>query len=79
LHVAHVGGHPGLLPLAQALAARFERFRAPHANEVEARLARTLLQDTPRRAGIYPRSVHGQRRLNQTKDERDGDAMHVVS
>jgi hypothetical protein len=45
LHVAHVGGHPGLLPLPQALAALRERLRAPHADQIKARPARPPLQN----------------------------------
>src|SRR5215204_6217952 len=79
MHVAHVGGHSGLLPHPQALAALLERLRARHADQVETCRARSLLEDTLCLAGFYPRSVHGQCRLNQTRDERDGDARHAAS
>ena len=48
MHVAHVGGHPRLLPLPQALATLAQGLCAGHADEVEARLPRPLLEYAPR-------------------------------
>src|SRR3712207_4279485 len=57
-HVAHVGGHPGLLPLPQALAAHFERLCDGYTDKIEACFARPLLKDALRLAGFYPLTIH---------------------
>ena len=60
VHVAHVGGHPRLLPLPQSLATLTQGLRGCHAYEVEARLPRPLLENAPRPCRIvqYSLSAH---------------------